>query len=274
MCRLLSFLYIIKQNFVKDGCFYRASSLAFTSLLAVVPLMAISLVVFSHFAAVRFVGRRIEDFIFDNLVASSGKVLQTYVSGFSQQVLHLSWIGIIALILIVVVLLLSVENAFNCIWKLPTRPGRFAFLRALLRQWLTLIVVPILLVISLVLSSYLSSLSFINNAINYVNALSLGLYILPPLFIFLAFTTMYKFIPATKVYFRDAVLGALVGTILFQVSKKLFVLYFYFSPTYKILYGAFAAIPLFLIWIYVVWLIVLLGAEISWWLGTQRTTAN
>ena len=272
MQKLYLFLQTLAKNFIKDDCFYRASSLAFTSLLAVVPLMAIALVVFSHFAAVKVIGERIEDFIFSNLVASSGDVLQTYIAGFSQQVVRLSWIGIIALILVIVLLLLSIENAFNRIWKLPKRPGRFALVRALLRQWLTLILVPLLLAISLLFNSYLSSLSLVHRAVTYINSPALSLYIMPPLFIFLAFAAMYKFIPATKVYWSNAIVGALVGTILFQISKKLFVLYFYLFPTYKVLYGAFAAIPLFLLWIYIVWLIVLLGAEISWLLGVWRTT--
>lgn len=269
MRRIGLFLQTLVQNFIEDGCFYRASSLAFTSLLAVVPLTAISLVIFSHFTAVKFIGEKIEDFIFNHLVASSGDILQTYIAGFSEQVVRLSWIGIIALVFVVILLLFNIENAFNRIWKLPKRPGRFALLRALLRQWLTLILVPSLLAISLILNSYLSSLSLIHHAVTYVDAPSLSLYIMPPLFTFLAFTTMYKFIPATKVRWHNAALGGLLGTILFQVLKKLFVLYFYLFPTYQVLYGAFAAVPLFLIWIYIVWLIVLLGAELSWLLEVR-----
>lgn len=270
MKKIYLFLQTLLQNFIKDDCFYRASSLAYTSLLAVVPLTAIGLVIFSHFGAVKFIGERIEDFIFRNLVATSGDILQTYIAGFSQQVVRLSWIGIVALIFVVVLLLLNIENAFNRIWKLPERPGHFALLRALLRQWLTLILVPLLFAVSFIISSYLSSLSLVRYAVAYIKMPSLSLYIMPPLFIFFAFVVMYKFIPATKIYWRDASRGALLAAILFQVSKKLFILYFYLFPTYKVLYGAFAAIPLFLLWTYIVWLIVLLGAEFSWLLGVWR----
>lgn len=271
MQNLQRFLGSLWRNFIDDGCCYRASSLAFTSLLAVVPVMAIALIIMSCFPSVQYIGMRLEDFIFQHLVVSSGEVLQTYLSSFSRQALQLSWIGVIALMLVVVRLLLIVEHAFNCIWKLPVRLGRFALVRALLRQWLILLLVPMLLALSLLLSSYVASLAFLTHLVDVVNVPSFNLMILPPLFIFLALMIAYKFIPATKVYYRDVIVGALVGTVLFQMSKKLFILYLYFFPTYNLLYGAFAVIPLFLIWIYVVWLIVLLGAEISWLLGYQRT---
>mgnify|MGYP000072481575 CR=1 FL=1 len=274
MQKLLLFCRAVGRNFIKDGCFYRASSLAYTSLLAVVPLMAIGLMVTSYFPFGKLLGKRIEDFVFHNLIASSGKILQAYITGFSQQVLRIPWFGIVALMVIIVILLFSMENTLNCIWKLPLRRRRFALLRSLARQWFTLILIPLLLVFSLALSSYFSSLMFVSHVVQYVNAPSFSLYILPTLFVFFAFTAMYKFIPATKVRLRDAYVGALVGTILFHVSKKLFVLYISFFPTYMMLYGAFAVIPLFLIWIYLVWLIILLGAEISWLLGVRRTTVN
>ena len=106
--------------------------------------------------------------------------------------------------------------------------------------------------------------------VNFVNRPSFSVMILPLLFVFLALVIVYKFIPPTKVYYRDAIIGALVGSVLLQILKKLLIIYFYFFPTYNVLYGAFAVIPIFLIWIYVVWLIVLIGAEISWLLGYQR----
>ena len=274
MKKLLLFLRTVGRHFVNDGCFHRASALAYTSLLAVVPLMAIGLVALSYFPLGHLLSKQVENFIFHNLVASSGEELQVYLAGFSQQASRMSWFGIVALIIVIVMLLFSMENAFNCIWKLPMRPGRFAVLRSLLRQWLTLILVPLLLILSLVFSTYFSPWTLINHLFSYAHLPSISLYIFPFLFVFFAFTVMYKFIPATKVYWRDAIVGAVIGTVLFQISKKLFVVYIYFFPTYRILYGAFAAIPLFLIWIYFVWLVVLFAAEISWLLGKQRTTVD
>ena len=115
MQKLRLFLGLLWRNFIDDGCFYRASSLAFTSLLAVVPLMAIALIVMSYFPSIQYIGMRVEDFVFQHLVVSSGKILQDYLSGFAQQVLELSGFGVIALLIVVVSLLLGVGNTFSCI---------------------------------------------------------------------------------------------------------------------------------------------------------------
>jgi membrane protein len=82
---------------------------------------------------------------------------------------------------------------------------------------------------------------------------------------------MYKFIPVAKVKFSHACVAALVATILFAVLKSLFALYIELFPTYQVLYGAFAAKPLFLIWVYVAWLVILFCGEICWFLGTNKS---
>lgn len=264
------FFKTVFKNFAEDGCLYRASSLAFTCLLGLVPLMAIGFVILSFFPSMQFLGAKVQTFIFNNLVASSGKVLGQYAAQFSQQVLHMSWIGVAALIIIVVLLMFSVENALNAIWKLPKRPGRFAILRAIGRHWLLLIFVPTLLSGSLVISSYVLTLGVVKKIAGHVHLPNLMLLMLPTILLFLAFTAIYKFIPAAHVRTRHAAIGGLVATVLFSVSKLLFKLYVTLFPTYKMLYGAFAAVPLFLIWIYIVWLIVLFAAEITWLLGKQQ----
>ena len=261
----------VGRNFVKDGCLYRASSLAFTSLLGLVPMMAVGIFLLSFFPPIQFIGVKIQNFIFNNLVASSGETLQKYVALFSQQVIHMSWVGVVALFVVVAMLMVSIENALNAIWKLPKRPGRYALLRAIGRQWAMLIFVPLALGVSLILSSYLASLKILQYTVADIHLPNIFLFVLPAVLVFLAFLAIYKFLPATHVPVRNAAVGALVSTVLFEVSKELFGAYIYFFPTYKILYGAFVAIPFFLIWDYIVWLIVLFSAEITWLLGERKS---
>lgn len=266
---LLDFMAEVGRNFLKDGCLYRASSLAYTSLLGLVPLMAVGIFILSFFPPIQFIGVKVQHFIFNNLVASSGETLQRYVALFSRQVIHMSWVGVIALFVVVAFLMVSIENALNAIWKLPRRPGRYALLRAIARQWAMLICIPLLLGGSLVLSSYLVSLKILQHSIVDVHVPKVLLFVLPVLLIYLAFVAIYKFLPAAHVPIRHAMVGAAVSTVLFEISKYLFSLYIYFFPTYKVLYGAFVAIPFFLIWDYIVWLVVLFSAEITWLLGKR-----
>lgn len=268
---LILFIKEVWRNFVEDGCLYRASSLAFTSLLGLVPLMAVGIFILSFFPQVQFIGAKVQTFIFHNLVASSGQTLEKYVELFSSQVRHMSWIGICALFIVVALLMFSIEGVFNKIWKIPKRPGKYAFIRAMARQWLMLFTIPFLLGLSLALSSYLATLKILRSTIIHVDIPSILLMLIPALLLYCAFVALYKFLPATYVRSRHAMVGGLISTILFILSKEIFKLYIYLFPTYKILYGAFAAIPLFLLWDYIVWLIVLFAAEVTWLLGHKSS---
>ncbi len=267
---MLLFIASAGKHFLQDGCLYRASSLAFTSLMALVPLMAVGIFILSFYPPIQFMGEKIEQFIFSNLVASSGETLEKYASQFSQQVLHMSWLGVIALFVVVALLMFSIENALNAIWKLPQRPGRLPILRALARHWFMLFLIPLLLGASLLLASYISSLVFMQNTLQQIHMPNALVILLPAVLGFSAFVAIYKFIPAAHVPWRHALVGGLVSTVLFTLSKQLFVLYIRVIPTYTLLYGAFAAVPLFLIWDYIVWLIILFSAEIVWLLGEQK----
>jgi membrane protein len=263
------FIKTVVYNFIKDDCLNRASSLAFTSLLGLVPLIGVGMYLLSFFPQVQSIGLRVQSFIFKNLVASSGETVEKYITTFSQQVLHMSWIGIFALIVVIVMLMFSIESTLNKIWKIDTFSGKYSILKSIGRHWLMLFFIPTLLGSSLVVSSYLATLTMFKKTMGIIDLPGLLWKLLPIILVFLAFTAIYKFLPTAKVKLRDAAIGGVVATILFQLSKLLFRLYIYFFPTYKFLYGAFAAIPLFLLWDYIVWLILLFAAEITWLLGAD-----
>lgn len=252
------------KAFIDDGCLYRASSLAFTSLLAIVPLVSLSVLMLSRFPVMQTAGQKVEDFLFSNLVPSSTALIQQHIATFSEQALKMSWLGLLALLVIVVLLLFSIENALNKIWKLNIRPGRFAVLRAIGRHWLLVLLIPIMLSASLFIYSYISTIHLINQHLSWFSIKYIA-----DILILLIFTVLFKFMPAVTVRLRHAFVGALVSTVLFEMLKNLFLLYVYFVPVYRIIYGAFAAIPLFLIWIYLLWSAILLGAEVAWYLGSK-----
>jgi membrane protein len=268
------FLHFLKNavvQFYKNGSLDRASSLSYTTLFAMVPALAVNLLILSLLPNAQVLSVKIQHFVFNHLIADDGGQLQSYIAQFSAQIQHLSWISFIALFITVGLMMMSIEDAFNIIWKLESRPGRFALLNALMRHWGLVVFLPMLLGASLVVSSYFLSLHFtgVLNDLEYLQ--KIVFYLLPSFFVFVAFFALYKFLPAAHVFYRYATVGALVASILFEISKHLFFLYMSLFPTYQIIFGAFAVIPIFLLWIYIVWLIVLWGAQICYCLHPITT---
>lgn len=263
------FLKSLLVRFIRGGALYRAGSLAYTSLYSIVPIFASLMLALSFFPNYTKRLDAIETFVFNNLIASSGEQLLIYVKGFATQARQLSWIGAAALFVTTALLMFEIENAFNAIWQVEQRPGRFAILRAIGRHWLILILMPVLILLSLFVSSYVASLNlfvFGKHIVDYPRVL---IKIIPTVSIFFVFNLLYYFMPAAKVSFKNASLASLLATVLFEALKRLFGLYVTFFPSYQIIYGAFAAIPIFLLWMYLVWVMILLCAQFCHALETR-----
>lgn len=258
------FVLFVFNNFMQDYCTYFASALAFTSLLAIVPLMAVSLALLSSFPVFQEMSGPIQDFIFENFVPATGKIIQQYLIGFTKQVSNLSIWGVAFLFVTSVLLMFTIEQALNKIWKVRVqRLGTSAFLL----YWAILSLAPILMGLSIAASSYLFSLPFISSEAHISS--SSFLTHAPFILSFFSFTFLYMVVPNCKVRFLHAVIGALVTAILFDIAKLGFTWYLTTYHTYELLYGAFAIVPIFFLWVYWVWLIVLLGAEIAYALSTH-----
>ena len=255
------FCCFVGRRFYEDGCMYRASALAFTTILSVVPLMAVSLGVMTAFPVFRHVGKDVQDFIFNHFVASSGKLIQAYLTRFVEQAGHLSAPGLAALIVAAVLMMFTLEKTLNDIWRVrQPRHGVSAFLM----YWAVLTVAPILMGTSIIITSYLSSLPIFADAAANVGLHKGLLKFLPWLLATVVFTLFYTAIPNCKVRFRYGLLAGLCAATVFEILKRCFVIYLANFPGYQLLYGAFATLPIFLIWIYVCWLIILLGAELCY----------
>lgn len=253
----INFIQFTYQHFLEDDCTYRASALAFTSLLALIPLMTVGLSVLSSLPVFQNLSGPVQNFIFDNFVPTTGKIIQGYLQQFSMQVSKLSTIGIITLFITALLLMFTIERAMNRIWHVSTpRKGIAAFLL----YWAILSLAPVILGLSLVVSSYIASIPFLH--LNQAPSLLLNL--VPASLSILGFTFLYIVVPNCPVKFTHGLIGGLFSALLFETAKHAFTYYLSHYDSYQLIYGAFAILPIFFIWIYWCWFITLLGAEVSY----------
>ncbi|MDP9896342.1 membrane protein [Variovorax boronicumulans] len=237
-----------------------AGSLAFTTLLSIVPLLAVSLALFTRFPVfARFKGA-LEEFLLSRLLpADIARTVLKYLNQFAANAGGLTWLGSLFLLGTAVALLLTVENALNQMWKV--RKNRPFFKRVGL-YLLMLAVGPPVLGLSLWATSYLLGISMgLIGALPHSLAFVLDL---GPLLLGVTFlTSMFYLVPNTKVRLRDAFAGGMIASVAFELGKRGFTTYLVKVPTYKALYGAFAALPMFLLWVYFSWLVTLVAAMMT-----------
>ena len=256
---------LVKRFFANGGT-SNAAALTYTTLFAVVPMMTVTFSMLSAIPAFQGVGEDIQQFVFRNFVPSAGETIQGYLSEFTGQARQLTWVGVVLLAVTAFLMLLTIEKTFNVIWHVrQPRRGVGSFLL----YWAILSLGPILLGAGFAVSTYITSLSLISgpDALLGVKTL-LGL--TPLLFSVAAFTLLYAAVPNTYVPLSRALIGGAFSAVLFEVAKALFGLYVSLFPGYQLIYGAFASVPLFLLWIYLSWLIVLIGAELVYGLSQPR----
>ncbi len=274
-------LNIIKMGLVKAFYFSRfflrhfymlrgmqtASSLAYTSLLSIVPLVTVMFGLFGSISVLQGFSGAIQDFIFASFVPQFGWTIQGYISGFSSKASQLTISGIAVLVLIAIMLMATIDNAFNRIWIVKNKRNPIA---RLLVYWGVLTMGPLLIGIGLATTSYFLSLSVVADVDTTLNLKASLLSWLPFLTTSIAFTLLYILIPNCYVSKKHALTGGVISAVLFELAKYGFGIYVKEMPGYENIYGAVAVIPLFLIWIYVSWVIVLFGAHITFCLSSFR----
>lgn len=259
------FAKFIFRNFIDDDCSNVASTLTFTSLLAIVPLMSVSFALLSSFPVFQELSDPIQNYIFEHFVPTTGKVVHQYLQGFTDQVSKLSIWGIFFLFITAVMVMVTIENAMNKIWKVRyQRYGTSAFLL----YWAILSLTPVMLGLSVAASSYLISIPLLTNDL-HVNV-SVLLKHAPFIISFICFCFLYVVVPNCTVRLRHAIIGALVAAVLLDLAKAGFSWYLSSYDTYELLYGAFATVPIFFLWVYWAWFIVLLGAEVAYALSAPH----
>lgn len=254
------FIVYVSDRFVFDGCQQRAASLTFTSLLAMVPLLAVSFAIFAAFPAYGRLKGEVQSYIFENFVPQVGTVIQEYLETFTQQTGGLTAVGILFLVFTAVMLMVSISNTFNAIWRARRRRNIVA---RMLVFWAMITLAPMVFGASLSISSYLFAFAKASGVETYTGSLNNLAFLLPFTLQAFGFTALFLIMPNYPVRRTDALIGGLTASMLFEFLKKGFGLYITYFPTYQTIYGALATIPIFLVWVYLSWIIVLLAAEIT-----------
>ncbi|MBB2497292.1 YihY family inner membrane protein [Aquipseudomonas ullengensis] len=263
---VVEFWRFLFQRFLADRAMHSAAALTYTTLFAVVPMMTVTFAMLSAIPVFQGMGEQIQAFIFHNFVPSSGETVQEYLQAFTTQARHLTWAGVVLLAVTAFMMLVTIEKAFNAIWRVrQPRRGVSSFLL----YWAILSLGPLLLGVGFAVSTYIASLSLLSGPDALIGAKTL-LGFAPLLSSVAAFTLIYASVPNARVPLQHALLGGLFTAVLFEIAKALFAQYVRLFPGYQLIYGAFATVPLFLLWVYLSWLIVLFGAELVCNLSSSR----
>ena len=253
--QLWPYLLHVIRRFFDDGCQQSAAALTYMTLFSLVPLVSVMYAVLAWIPSFQDMGDQLNALIFSNFLPSSGQEIVAYIDNFSRQTRNLSIAGASVLFVTAIMMMKNIERVFNQIWATPHgRKGVFSFLL----YWAILSLGPLLLGLSIALSTYLLSAQMLN--LVPVFQLNWLLPFLPVVFSSLALTMIYFAVPNYKVQFKDALVGGIIAAIAFELAKRGFTL-IVANSSFTSIYGAFAVIPLFLLWVYLVWNIVLIGAE-------------
>ena len=261
----------LARRFREDRLALTAGSLTFTSVISLVPLATVMLALFSAFPIFSTLQDTLQRYfvanVFPDLIA---KPVLGAITQFSSRASRLGIVGLVALVFSAIALMLTIDRALNAIWRVR-KPRPIA--QRVLIYWSGVTLGPLLLGVSLTATSYAVSV-----ARGYGGLVPQGfgifLGVLEFVLIALGVAALFHYVPNTHVRWRHALVGGLFVAIGFAGAKRLLALYFGTVPTYNMIYGAFATVPIFLVWIYLSWVIVLLGAVIAAYApvaGTQIT---
>jgi membrane protein len=258
----LQFLNHTGRQFIKDDCVIRASGLAYTTLLALVPFFVVLFSFLSAVGSFSAVEQSIKQFLIDMFVPARQDQILQYFDNFTDNTGTLGAVGLGIFLVTSVLLLNNIERNFNLIWGARSD-----------RSFIDIVKVytAVLVFGSILVGASFSISNLIREAFRGVAELpgynlfeSMFRAIFPVLFIFLAFVMMIMIVPNGKVQFKSAVIGAVIGAVLWEIAKQLFTLFVSKSITFSVVYGSLAAIPIFLIWLYLGWIIIMISLEVAY----------
>lgn len=266
---------LLRTRLREDHLAITAGSLTFTTALSIVPLAAVGLSMLSAFPAFAGFQASLQNYLIESLIPESiAQQITTYLTQFAGKAKGLTTAGLVVVVFTAVALMLTIDRTFNTIWRVQ-RPR--AMVQRVLVYWAVITFGPLILGAVFALTSAVvgstkgvlgdwSAMSFSNPLRWIFELLSIAL-------MGAAFAVMYRIIPNAQVSWRDAITGGLAAGVLFEIAKRLFASYVIAQPTYAKVYGAFSIIPIFLLWIFVSWLIVLIGAVITAYAPSIRARA-
>ncbi len=245
----------------EDEIAVTAGHLAYVTLLSLVPMVAVSFAMFSAFPIFGELREQVEQFIYQNFVPTAGDVISQYMNDFVGKASKTTSVGIFALFIIAFMLMSSIDKGLNRIWRLKKKRR---FIKSIPVYWMILTMGPMLAGASLALTSYLVGSSLMGE-VSWLKSKLLELF--PFLLSGTVILLLYLLVPNTTVKLKHGLAGALLAALLFEFGKRGFAVYIAKFTSYQAVYGALAAVPTLLVWIYFSWMIVLLGAELTASLG-------
>lgn len=247
------FCIAVARRFYEDRGAQIAGSLTFTTLLSIVPLLTVALALATAFPVFDEAITTLQLFLFENFLpeAAGLQAISDQIIAFSEQAGHLTAIGLIFLLVTAVMLMLTIDDALNRIFRVRRRRPLG---QQVIMYWSVLTLWPVLIGTSLSMTPFLS--------------------LVPFLFTWAALTVLYILVPYRHVELRHAAAGALLAGTAFELAKRAFAVYLANFPTYTLIYGAFATLPIFLVWMYVSWLVVLAGATFTAMLPGYRVITS
>lgn len=250
----------LRDRFREDHMGLTASSLTFTTSIALVPFFTVALAVFTAFPMFSKLQGALQDWLIQSLIPDNiARQVLGYLTQFTQQANKLGVAGLAVLLGTAIALILTIDRTLNGIWRVR-KPRPLA--QRVLIYWAAITLGPLILAASLALTSYVLSASK-----GLVGAMPISLRFLLDVLQFLlvagGMAALYRYVPNTYVKWSHAWAGGLFVAAGIEVSKKVLALYLDAVPTYSLVYGAFATVPILLVWIYVSWVVVLMGAVIA-----------
>ncbi|MFP2769190.1 virulence factor BrkB family protein [Oceanisphaera sp. KMM 10153] len=258
----LDFGRFMLKRIQKDRLTVTAGYLAYITLLSLVPMLAVIFAMMSAFPMFGELRDTIQHFVFTNFVPAAGEVVQEKIQGFVDNASKTTAVGVAALAITAMLLISAIDQNFNYIWRV-THKRRVSV--AFATYWMILTLGPILVGASLVLTSYITTIRLFDD-----DVLGIGpglLSFLPFMLSTMMFVVFYMVVPNVRVRFSHAICGALVAGLLFEIAKRGFAFYIVKFPSYEAIYGTLATVPILFVWVYLSWLVALLGAEMTASLG-------
>lgn len=255
----IGFVRGVFQRLSGVGLVRTAAALSFTTVLGLVPLFTVAFVYVARYPLFERWLQALERFLVRHLLPGSGPAIRPYLDEFTARAANLQGIGIAIVVVTAVFLVATIEREINAIWG--TREPR-SLVRRLIVYGLGVTLGPLAIGAAVYSTNWLLEISL---AAELVSAPAVSA-IAAPVAVGLAtlfFTLLYAVLPARRVPLHLAVAGGLVAALAFEGAKRGFVLYVASVPTYQRVYGAVAVLPLFLVWIFVSWIVVLFGAAVT-----------
>jgi len=263
--RLLEFFLALVRRLYEDRGLQTAGSLTYTTLLALVPLITVALSLSSAFPAFDQAIDALGRFVAGQLLPEGSARVTREFGAFAESAARVTTVGLVFLAFVALMVMLTIDAVLNRIFRVQRRRPLG---QRLIVYWAVLTLGPVLIGTSLSITSFLvgSSLGMLD--LGEFAKTALGL--LPFLFTCAALTMLYLVVPFRRIELRHALAGGIVAGVIFEIAKRGFALFVANFPTYTLVYGAFAAFPIFLIWLYLSWVVVLFGATLTAMLPAWR----